>query len=55
MNTVILIVVMTFHYGVTANNTVTFQEFNSLAQCQYAAKVIQDTALKVRSVQCVNK
>lgn len=54
MNTFILIVVLTVHNPST-NSVVTFQEFNSLAQCQYAAKIVSENANRVRFSHCINK
>ena len=53
MNTFILIVVL----GAFSerNSTVIMQEFNSMAQCQYAAKLIRESAKRVNSIQCINK
>jgi hypothetical protein len=48
--TFILIVITAVYLG----STVTFQEFNSMQQCQYVAKEIQKVN-DVRSVWCVNK
>lgn len=53
MNTFVLIVIMTAYGGNT--NTVTFQEFNTITQCQYAAKLIRDSAGRVAALQCINK
>lgn len=53
MNTVILIVVLKAYGGLTS--TVSMQEFNSMAQCQYAAKLITDAAYRINSIQCINK
>lgn len=58
MQAVILIIVLNLHSASGyANNSVIMQEFNSLAQCQYAAKLIRDTSSKhnMASIQCVNK
>ena len=48
MNTFVLIVIMNTY-------NVSFQEFNTMAQCQYAAKLIRDSTNKVRALQCINK
>jgi hypothetical protein len=53
MNTLILIVVLASYGG--RNTTVTMQEFNSMAQCQYAAKLIRESAQRIISIQCINK
>ena len=52
---VILIIVLNSYIS---NSIVTFQEFNTLGQCQYAAKLIKESASNIRSIQsiqCVNK
>ena len=36
-------------------STVTFQEFKTMEQCQYAAKLIRESATYIRSIQCINK
>jgi hypothetical protein len=48
MNTFVLIVIMHTY-------NVSFQEFNTMAQCQYAAKLIRDSTQRVVSLQCINK
>ena len=53
MNTFILIAVLTGYGG--NNSHITMQEFNSIIQCQYAAKLIRESAKRVESIQCINK
>lgn len=53
MNTFILIVILTGYGG--SNQTVSMQEFNSITQCQYAAKLIRESAQRINSIQCINK
>lgn len=57
MNAFILIVVLNLAAGSGRpdNSSVSFQEFNSIAQCQYAAKLIRDASRNIRSIQCINK
>jgi hypothetical protein len=56
MNTIILIIILNIgSYSRPDNSSVTFQEFNTMAQCQYAAKLIRDSAKHIASLQCVNK
>jgi hypothetical protein len=53
MNTVILIVVLGMYGG--KSSAVTMQEFNSITQCQYAMKIIRESADRIINMQCVNK
>ena len=56
MNTIILIVVLNIgSYSRPDNSSITFQEFNTMAQCQYAAKLIRDATWHIASLQCINK
>lgn len=56
MNAIILIVVLNLGaYQRQDNSSVSFQEFNSMTQCQYAAKLVRDAVRNIRSIQCVNK
>ena len=56
MNTIILIVILNIgSYSRPDNSSVTFQEFNTMAQCQYAAKLITNSAHHIASLQCINK
>ena len=53
MNTFILIVILTGYGG--SNQTVSMQEFNSIRQCEFAAKIIMESATRIKSIQCINK
>ena len=49
---VILIVILNSYITFS---TVSFQEFKTMEQCQYAAKLIKENAKSIRSIQCINK
>lgn len=55
-NAFILIVVLNIGaYARDDNSFVTMQEFRTMAQCQYAAKLIRESAKRISSIQCINK
>ncbi len=49
----VILIVMMASYG--SYSTVTFQEFKTMEQCQYAAKLIRESTTYIRAIQCVNK
>lgn len=57
INMFILIIISTLNASGYTNNAVTFQEFNSMQQCQYVASVIKKQAETPHKLNifCVNK
>lgn len=56
MTFILILVMMTPVSGYSENSIVTFQEFNSLQQCEYAVKIIKDAnPIRVRQAACIYK
>ena len=53
----VLVIISTLNSSGYTNNAVTFQEFNTMQQCEYAAKVIKSRAETPHKLNifCLNK
>lgn len=56
MTTFILIIILSIPtQGYYQKHAVTLQEFNTMTQCQYAAKIIRENTERLKMAACINK